>query len=1043
MTVELWSGEEFEHLHEMAALSDFLHAMVLHYGDDPNRYLVLSNFIINNKSVDLAVLKRNAIIVIELKEVGARVVGGENGPWMIGEPGEKKVQLRGGGHGNPFIQVRTYRQTMIDFLFENQGRFLRPRAGKRPALQHVAAFIALSPHIPEGSEITLPKLRWMRLIGLDKLHLEVYRERSPDLNFSKREMYTLVRDVMRLRQGDIGKLIGEQMPTAAVRTPAPPDLPEERPESPEIFVEDPLTVQVASADRTHISIEEPHKETPVTVAIPTPTAERCFLCRLTDSSCDLIALRGTIIKSGKLSGGHPGLLIDTGELEPTSLFLEEPWKDLAERVHLARSKLLTSGADVDLKLVAYHLHQCEGGYTASEDSLVILDPDWLIRVTDLTRVEFCQRQLLLERYNPSPSNKYAIRGTIVHQLFQDIWEKQGTSDFALAKQNAYTSNVESFIWAGAHLDEVEEEVDNQVLHLHEWSQHQGQRKSELRSETFVLSPAVGIKGRIDALWVHDDKPVVLGELKTGKSQGKRPKPGHELQLLSYALTVIYQEELEPSTLHGILLYSGNDRLGSNGRNVMRRVELSLDKMRETIRVRNDLVLIDHTGEARFEQNPNKCNKCYAAHDCMMLAQLGGHEDTRETHDREWLRDPDLLLKKETPTYFQHYASLLTDELRAVKAKHAELWSLTPEERMSKGKAFSIGSVEIFKNDVGVSKYTFTAAGERNESEFRRGDYVLISGRLGPGVDRSAFGTVTDTSRTSIVVRTNDEVRFEPKWVDLYSDENLTERLFSGIYQFLRRKKTLVDVVVNEKDPTFIPAPPIVDLARLFGDVHDLNDGQKQALERSLGLNDYLLVLGPPGSGKTMLIEHMVRSHLELNRRVLISAGTNRAVDKALKQLVARDLSSEVIRLGNRERVAPDLQPYTLSSLIESKSDLSERIEFGKQLLNERRVVGGTAHALLTGRYDAALGRFDLVIVDEAAQLTVPATLGPLRFADRFVLIGDHKQLPAIVTSKPKCRTDASLNSDADDRGLDVSLFELLIRNQEDKESSGLVRLVDQ
>jgi DNA replication ATP-dependent helicase Dna2 len=43
--------------------------------------------------------------------------------------------------------------------------------------------------------------------------------------------------------------------------------------------------------------------------------------------------------------------------------------------------------------------------------------------------------------------------------------------------------------------------------------------------------------------------------------------------------------------------------------------------------------------------------------------------------------------------------------------------------------------------------------------------------------------------------------------------------------------------------------------------------------------------------------------------------------------------------------------------------------------------------------------FDVAIIDEAGQLTIPAILGVLRFARRFILVGDEKQLPPLVLSK--------------------------------------------
>lgn len=44
-------------------------------------------------------------------------------------------------------------------------------------------------------------------------------------------------------------------------------------------------------------------------------------------------------------------------------------------------------------------------------------------------------------------------------------------------------------------------------------------------------------------------------------------------------------------------------------------------------------------------------------------------------------------------------------------------------------------------------------------------------------------------------------------------------------------------------------------------------------------------------------------------------------------------------------------------------------------------------------------RFDYVIVDEAAQVTLPTCIGPLRLADRFILVGDQFQLPPLVSDR--------------------------------------------
>ena len=58
--------------------------------------------------------------------------------------------------------------------------------------------------------------------------------------------------------------------------------------------------------------------------------------------------------------------------------------------------------------------------------------------------------------------------------------------------------------------------------------------------------------------------------------------------------------------------------------------------------------------------------------------------------------------------------------------------------------------------------------------------------------------------------------------------------------------------------------------------------------------------------------------------------------------------------------------------------------------------------------------FDVCLVDEAGQLTLPAVLGPLLRARAFCLVGDHYQLPPLVQSGAAVK-----------RGLACSLFRRL------------------
>lgn len=184
----------------------------------------------------------------------------------------------------------------------------------------------------------------------------------------------------------------------------------------------------------------------------------------------------------------------------------------------------------------------------------------------------------------------------------------------------------------------------------------------------------------------------------------------------------------------------------------------------------------------------------------------------------------------------------------------------------------------------------------------------------------------------------------------------------------------------------------------------LNDDQRRAIFKILSARDYALVLGMPGTGKTSTIVHAVKALLTRGASILLTSYTNSAVDNILLKLKLQGV--DFVRLGRENAIHPDLKGHMIDGLdVITVQDLELR-------MSAVRVVAvtclGVTHPLLTDR------KFDVCIVDEAGQITLPVCLGPLRFANKFVLVGDHYQLPPLVR-----------NVEARERGLTMSLFRRL------------------
>jgi len=163
----------------------------------------------------------------------------------------------------------------------------------------------------------------------------------------------------------------------------------------------------------------------------------------------------------------------------------------------------------------------------------------------------------------------------------------------------------------------------------------------------------------------------------------------------------------------------------------------------------------------------------------------------------------------------------------------------------------------------------------------------------------------------------------------------------------------------------------------------------------------------------------------------------------MKSVATGELKSEALRIGDPGSVTDNsVRALTLHHLIQDIEPLDSKISKGINALSNRSVVGITASSLQSGKYERVLGTFDLAVIDEAAQLTVPATVGCVSFAKRFVLIGDHHQLPAVVQSDGIFQYETDHSKEPWSR-LSKSLFEILYERAVKNSGREVVLLKDQ
>jgi AAA domain len=224
------------------------------------------------------------------------------------------------------------------------------------------------------------------------------------------------------------------------------------------------------------------------------------------------------------------------------------------------------------------------------------------------------------------------------------------------------------------------------------------------------------------------------------------------------------------------------------------------------------------------------------------------------------------------------------------------------------------------------------------------------------------------------------------------------------------KKTFIDenkhpiVVVAESDPPikylinlrdFISENPDNEIINL--DIDPIEENWKPInLHNEKDISDEILKLienqpitiiqGPPGTGKSYLAAKLCSNYIKRNKTIAVAALANKALTEiATQDGLIDDLAKGKIfktNISSRERKQyPTLKkvdeflPKQGELLLTSYYKLSE---YSKKFLEHGK-------------------RFDLIIIEEASQAFLATIALFSHFAEKILIIGDHKQLTPIVS----------------------------------------------
>jgi hypothetical protein len=189
---------------------------------------------------------------------------------------------------------------------------------------------------------------------------------------------------------------------------------------------------------------------------------------------------------------------------------------------------------------------------------------------------------------------------------------------------------------------------------------------------------------------------------------------------------------------------------------------------------------------------------------------------------------------------------------------------------------------------------------------------------------------------------------------------------------------------------------------------ELNEYQNKALAWADCAEDFLLIHGPPGTGKTRTLTAYIRHLTRKDVSVLVAAHSNQAVDN----LLAGDSTVESPEEGTLHAMCQATDSDFSIARVGDRSENPVVNEYYREKdVSEADVVASTT----SGAAEFSTNQFEVAVVDEATQADRPSTAIVLNAAEKVILAGDHKQLPPY-----------SADENMQEEEMHISLFEDLL-----------------
>lgn len=689
---------------------------------------------------------------------------------------------------------------------------------------------------------------------------------------------------------------------------------------------------------------------------------------------------------------------------------------------------------------------------------IIYNPDYLIDVSSLAAC-FSEHEIatpyayLIRKLSPSVNSEAIMLGNFAGQILdEEVYHIKRSYERSL---QAFCANNAVNLAVCPLSEQFRQNAEMQKQHIHRAIfetlaeaaiiPYQADGRKTILEPSFY-SETLGLQARMD--FILKDMTMMV-EQKSGKAAYNpsdpatpRVRPEHYVQALLYMSIFRYNYGVPYSNFHSYMLYSKYP-------NSLLDIATAPGLLFDALKLRNQVawmeLLLSKGGFRMLESlnpehiYPKESGYVWANYLRPRIEVILSQVRSATQLERDY--------------YYRFLAFVENEQILSKvgnrtkeESGFASTWNSTLEEKRNAGNIYADLSIMPLRKQVDEPieevEFLFPEEQDNDMSNFRQGDVVFFysydprkSDEPNPTSHYVFRGSLVDNPGAKSVrvalrnPQTTTEVFDGEVWaIEHDFMESSYRAQFQGLQLFLQAPKSRRDLLMLQRKPE------IDETRKLKGDY--TNNGNAEFNDLVLRVkqaNDLFLIIGPPGTGKTSfgMLNVLKEELLEEGSSVLLLSFTNRAVDEMCSKLVEESI--DFIRLGSELGCSEKYR----SHLLNKRSEVCRNGEEIQQLIGCCRVFCGTTTAFNTSISLLGIKQFDLAIVDEASQILEPQIIGLLSqkknrsnecAIKKFVLIGDEKQLPAVVQQQESESRVVEPNLQAINLSdCRLSLFERLIK----------------